>query len=374
MTTDSEPRSGPAAPAPPRRRGWRIAGALLAGLLLLVGGFVLRLLWIGGAFVTIEPHFAGRCRLVDGPVGPEDLTINQRTGRAYLAATDRRAREAGQPEPGGIWAYDVGRPGAVPVNLTPDADLYLQPIGLSLWIEPDGSETLFLVNRPVPGHGWPRNTIEVYDVDQGALVHRATLTDPRLVTSNDLAAVGVDRFYVTNTHVHPSGWWQTLETYLQWRGARVLGYGPGGFYPAISGLVFPNGINVSSDGRTVYVASTTGRSVLIYDRNPETDALTARDEIAVGSGVDNIEIDPDGALWIGSHPKLLEVPKHAADASVPAPAQVLRVSPDGSEVKEVYLDDGDEIAAASAAARYGTHLLIGQVFGQGFLDCEMEGR
>ena len=332
---------------------------------------VLRVLWLGGAFTRLKPHFAGTCRLVDGPVGAEDITINQRTGRAYLSGYDRRAARAGRPVAGAIWAYDMTAADAQPVNLTPDAGVEFQPHGISLWVAPDGGETLFIINHPNPASGLPAHAVEIADVRDGRFQHRATLTDPHLVMPNDLVAVDADRFYITNTHAHPPGFLQTLETYLQLRGAQVLSYGPGGFRVALDDMVFPNGINASPDGRTVYVAAMTGQSVLVYDRDPRTDALTPRDEIPIASGGDNIEVDPDGTLWIGSHPKLLTVPKHAADPSVPAPAQVLRIAAGGRTVDEVYLSEGDPLSGASVAARYGNRLLIGQMFGRGFLDCEM---
>ena len=359
--------------APRKRRPWRALLYLVLGLFVLVGAFVLRIAWLGGVFKRIEPHFAGHCRLVEGPVGPEDLTIDAPARRAIISASDRRAMAAGAPVPGGIWTYSLDAVDAMPVNLTPDAGLYLQPHGISLWREPDGREALFVVNHPAPGHGWPTHTIEIYDVVGDTLLHRATLTDPSLVMPNDLVAVGLDRFYVTNTHANPPGWRQQIETYLQRRGAQVLHYGPGGFSTAIPNLVFPNGINVSPDGRTVYVAAVTWRSVLVYDRDPATDALTPRDSIPIASGGDNIEVDDEGQLWIGAHPKLLAVPKHAENPANPAPAQVLRVAADGKKVTEVYLNDGQPIAAASVGARFANRLLIGQIFGNGFLDCEMEG-
>ncbi len=349
----------------------RIILAIVALLVLVVGGWLLRLAWLTGTFKSIEPHFAGRCRLIDGPVGAEDLTIDQRNGRAYVSATDRRAAMAGKPAPGALWSYDLDQPDALPVNLTPDAGLYLQPHGISLWHEPDGHGVLFVVNHPAPGHGWPQHTVEVYDVGEQALIHRATLTDPRLVMPNDLVAVAADRFYVTNTHHHPPGFMQKLETYLQLRGAEVLAYGPGGFSTAIPDLVFPNGINVSPDGKTVYVATVTDRTVRVYDRNPQTEVLTFRTEIPIASGGDNIEVDDEGTLWVGAHPKLLAVPKHAADATSPSPSQVIRISADGKHVKEIYLNDGTPVSAASAAASRGNRLLIGQIFGAGFLDCAM---
>ena len=260
---------------------------------------------------------------------------------------------------------------AQPVNLTPNAGIEFQPHGISLWIGPDGSETLFIINHPDPASGWPAHVVEIADLREGRLQHRATLTDPHLVMPNDLVAVDVDRFYLTNTHSNEPGFLQTLETYLQLRGAQILSYGPGGFRVALDNMVFPNGINASPDRRTVYIAAMTPQRVLVYDRDPSTDALTLRNEIPTGSGVDNIEVDPEGNLWIGSHPRLLRVPKHAADPSVLAPAQVLRIPAGGGAVEEIYLSEGDPLSAASVGARYGNRLLIGQIFGRGFLDCEM---
>ena len=358
-----------AAPAPQRRRRrWPIVAGIVV---LLIAVFIGRVLWLGGAFKQITPHFAGTCRLIDGPVGAEDITINQRTGRAYLSASDRRARAAGHVVAGAIWQYDLTRADAQPVNLTPDAGIDFQPHGISLWLAPDGSETLFIINHSA-APGSPSNDVQIADIRDGHLLHRRTLTDPLLVMPNDILAVGPEQFYLTNTHANRPGVWQTAETYLQLRGANVLSYGPDGFRVAVKDLVFPNGINISPDGRTVYVAAVTWQSVLVYDRDPASGALTYREQIPVGSGPDNIEIDGEGNLWIGSHPKLLAMAGHAADPAKPAPAQVLRIAAGSKAVEEVYLSAGTPLAAASVGARYGNRLLIGQIFGRGFLDCEMK--
>jgi arylesterase/paraoxonase len=341
-------------------------------LVVVAGGWSLRVLWLAGAFRRIHPHFAGSCRLVRGPVGPEDITIHPRTGVAYISASDRRAVDAGRPVPGGIHAYDLNAEAPVPVNLTPDADAAFQPHGISLWVGKDGHDVLFVVNHPAGATVPHANTVEIFDLSGGALVHRATLTDPLLVMPNDLVAVGVDRFYVTNTHHHPPGTMQTIETYLLLSGAQVLFYGDGGFRPVLDDVIVPNGINVSPDGRTLYIASTTGRVLRMYDRDPAAERLAFRKEVFLGSGPDNIEIDEQGDLWIGSHPKLLRIDKHRADPAELSPSQVLRVTKEG-KVDEVYLDDGRKLSGASVAAVRGRRLLIGEIFDDGFLDCEMAG-
>ncbi len=356
-----------------RRRLIQIVLSIVAVVVLWQVG---RILVIGGVFRTIEPHFSGRCRMVPGPVGAEDVTIHPVTGVAYLSASDRRSVMAGTPKPGAIWSYDLDQPNASPVNLTPDADVGFQPHGISLWVDDGGPDVLFVINHaPVEGGG-ERHTIEIYDVTDNGLMHRASLTHPLLVMPNDLVAVGRDRFYVTNTHRHPPGTMQTLETYLQLAGAQVLFYGPGGFRPAIEDMVFPNGINVSRDGRTLFVATVTEQRLRVFDRDPATETLRPRVVVPLGSGADNIELEADGTIWIGAHPKPLRLQAYADDPEKVAPSQVLRVretSAGAYEVDEVYANPGDEIAAASVAAVRGRRILIGQIFDEGVLDCQMDG-
>ena len=349
----------------------RLIGITLLVLVLAAGVWALRLLWLAGAFRGIQPHFAGTCRPITGPVGPEDITIHPRTGIAYVSAADRRAAQHGHPVPGAIWAYDLNVDPPALTNLTPKADLGFQPHGISLWAGADGRDALFVVNHPIVNGERGPNTIEIFDLVESGLIHRATLTDPLLVMPNDIVAVGIDRFYVTNTHAHPPGAMQTIETYLQLSGAHVVYYGPGGFRSAIDGLVFPNGINVSPDGRTLYVASTTGRAVRFYDRDPVSEALAFRTEVPLKSGADNIEIDEHGNLWVGAHPKLLKIEAHGENPQTLSPSQVLRITPDGA-VTEIYLNDGSELSTSTVGAVRGRHLLIGNVFDDRFLDCLMD--
>jgi len=46
-------------------------------MVLAVASFGLHTVWVAGQFKTLEPHFAGQCRTLDGIVGAED-------GRLYL--------------------------------------------------------------------------------------------------------------------------------------------------------------------------------------------------------------------------------------------------------------------------------------------------
>jgi arylesterase/paraoxonase len=347
-----------------------LIGVYVVGVaVLVVGGFVLQLLWAAGQFKTLEPHFAGGCTPVAGLPGPEDLTVHPRTGIAYISAADRRSVFAGGPGRGALYAYDLKVDSPRLVNLTPAADEDFHPHGLSLYAGDDGQDTLYAIN-----HAGGRHTIEVYDLVGIKLFHRETLSDPLLVTPNDLVAVDRDRLYVTNDHASAGGFARTLEDYLRRSISTVVYYDGERFVEAASGIRYPNGINVSPDGGTLFVGSTTGGSVLIFGIDPESGALEPRGEIPIGSGVDNLEVDEEGDLWIGAHPKLLTFVQHAGDASRISPSQIIRVSDpatDAPVVDEIFLSLGADLSGSSVGAVYRDRLLIGAVLDDHILDCRM---
>jgi arylesterase/paraoxonase len=344
----------------------RIALAVLF-LVILVAGWAVYLYWVAGQFKTIEPHFSGKCKAVAGVVGPEDITIHPETGIAYVSACDRRALQDGKPGGGAIYAYDLNAVTAEPVNLTPDADRDFRPHGISLYVGEDGRDVLFVIN-----HQGGEHRIDIFDLKDGGLAYRKSLRSPMLVSPNDIVGVGPEAFYVTNDHRYPSGWMRKVEDYLRLRRSNVVYYDGSEFVEAASGIGYANGINVSPEGRLLYVCSITGGSLYVYDRDPVSGRIVYREEIDLDTGVDNIEVEADGDLWIGAHPQLLTVAKHFKDPGTISPSQVLRLTPQaggGYDVEEVYLDTGQQISASTVAAVRGNRLLIGSVFDAKFLDC-----
>jgi arylesterase/paraoxonase len=339
-------------------------------LVLLAAAGVLQLLWVAGAFKSLEPHFAGRCTEVSGIVGPEDITIHPRTGVAYISGYDRRATLRGEPGRGAIYGYDLGARRPQPVNLTPEAESDFHPHGIFLHVDNEAGDVLYVIN-----HAGGEHTIEVFDLVGRGLRKRTTLADPRLVSPNDLASAARDRLYITNDHAYTGGFLRAVEEYGRLPLANVVYFDGSRFSEAARRIAYANGINRSPDARTIYVASAIGRDVRVYDRDPDSGRLTLRETIPTGSGVDNIELDADGSLWIGAHPKLLRVGAHAADPAEQSPSQVLRIPASGAggyAVEEVYLDLGDQLSASSVAAVRGDRLLIGAVYDPRFLDCRMQ--
>jgi len=334
---------------------------------LVIAGWLLNLLWTAGQFKSIESHFACECSQVTGVSGAEDITIHPKAGIAYISACNRRSIRDGKIVPGSIFSYDLKTTMPKLFNLTPDAGKDFQPHGISLYTGMDGNDTLFVIN-----HGGGIHRIEIYDLKGGALIHRKTISDPMLVSPNDLAAVGPDQFYVTNDHKYVSGFKKVLEDYLKLNVSNVVFYNGSSFSKAATGFGYANGINSSHDGKTIYLSATIERSLHIFNRNTTTGELDLKNSIKLKTGLDNIEMDRDGSLWIGAHPKLLTFVQHSKDPSKKSPSQILRVIPLDSgkfDITEIYLNGGDQISGSSVAAVHKNRMLIGSVFEDKILDC-----
>lgn len=348
------------------RLSYQISGVVL----LVLAGYVGYILNLAGTFRDVRPHFAGECRKVPGIIGAEDITIHPNGQYAYISAYDRRAVVfEGKASDGGLYRYDLQQPNTRPERLDTSPLTDFQPHGISLYVSPEGQESLFVVNH---AHG--TDTLEIFDIKEGQLQHRTTLRNNLLVSPNDVVAFSATQAYVTNDHGFSELGGHALEDYLRLPLASVVLVDGKNMTPVVQGLHYANGVQLSPDGRTLYVAATTGTGIHVYDRDPDSLTLKWRADIPLETGPDNIEVEPSGRLWVGAHPKLLAFTEHARDAAKRSPSQVLSILPqaDGSfDVEEVYLDTGEQLSGSSVAAVYGKRLLIGPVFDPHFLDCAM---
>lgn len=344
--------------------------ALLLGLLLYA---VFGILVPAGVFKTITPQFEGTVTKLQLPIaGPEDITIDPQSGLAFISVDDRRANMANtNTVKGGILLINLSDSVPTIKNITPSDLKDFHPHGISLWKEPDGRMFLFVITH---GANRDKQSVERFTWRNDSLIYLETILDPALMTSpNDLTAVGERSFYVTNDHGYSNaGLGRTLEDYLQRSISYVNYYDGNSFRKVATDIAYANGINHSADLSKVYVASCTGRKVLIYDRDPANGDLTLNEKIDVNTGVDNIELDADGSLWIGAHPQLLKFAGHAKDAKKHSPSQVIKLSKDKSgkyQIEEIFLNDGIEYSGSSVGAVYKNKILIGSVFENSMLIC-----
>lgn len=320
---------------------------------------VVSTLHVAGAFKSIDPHRQGTIETVyRGIYGPEDMDLDEQTGRLYISSSDRWRNMQGINTDDGIWVLDVDSsslPRRMPVVFKNE----FHPHGIS-FVRGNSGAYLFVVNHNPQG-----NFVELFSIRNDSLLHQKSFSDPSLCCPNDVVGVTPEQFYVTNDHGSRKGFKRTLEDYARLPFSSLLYYNGTQFATACDGLRYGNGVNISNDGNKLYLATTTGRNLLTFDRNPSTGELTQVGKLALKTGVDNIDVDNEGNLWIAAHPKLLAFVGHAKDSTKHSPSQVLRLipQPDNSySVTEVMLDDGSQLSGSSVAVRYKDQLFVGGVF------------
>lgn len=349
---------------------------LLIGLgivLAIVSIFTWRFLAATGYFTTIKQEVTAQCTTIPSPPGPEDIQIDHAAQQAFVAASDRRALAGGNKAArGGVYMIDLSAPVADwqlhPVTAAMPADFH--PHGLSLYKGPDGMRRLFVVNH----HSDGTQAIDIFDVAaDGSLTLVRSINDPLLVSPNDVVAVGPESFYATNDHGTADKMKGMIEDYFLSRSANFVYFDGNKMSIAGDRLLFPNGINVSADGKAIYVAEALGLSFHIYDRDIKTGVLTPRDYTRMGTGLDNIDVQEDGSLLIAAHPKMTSFVLHGRDASKLSPSQIIRLEPAkeglGGRAGTIYLNLGKQISGATVAAGYKDMMLIGNAFDPDILVC-----
>jgi arylesterase / paraoxonase len=333
----------------------------------VLGWFLYNIVPASGVLTNLQPKLVDQCRSVTVFPGTEDVTIDEEAGIAFISADDRRATLAGAPVQGGIYALRLDGSDRV-ARVSPDSFGEFHPHGISLWRGEDGRKRLFAINHTIAdGH-----KVEIFDVGfGGALMHVDTITFEEMFSPNDLVGVGPRSFYVTNDRGFSGGLMETLEAYLALPAASLAFYdGQNGSY-AVKGLTFANGVNLSADGKTLYVSEFLRRRIGVYDRNPETGALSLLRRYPVNTGPDNIEISADGALWIAGHSKVFDFVKHAEDESAIAPSHVIRVNPATGETEDMLIDIAGVLNGSSVGAATADTLVVGAVFDDHVLICPL---
>lgn len=335
-----------------------------------------------GGFVSIEKVSPGQCRTIPAPPGVEDIAIDRVARIAFLSSDDRRASAAGKPVEGGIYALDLDDIEKPPVLLTGPASGTVpgfHPHGISLHVKPDGTRTLMVVNHKNPTESFSPNAddhaVEIYDVIENAgavsLDHRRSISLPEITSPNDVAAVGPDQFYITNMIGSETSLGATLEALLGLKRANLVYFDGKSARKVVEGLGYANGVNVSLDGQTVYVAETGARRLSAYTRDAATGALTLTIDQFFGTGLDNIDIAPDGAIWIGAHPKIIDFLSHASDPASLSPSQIIRVEPQaGGAARTLYADDGSQFSGVATAVEFEGKIIAGPVFDPKLLVCD----
>jgi arylesterase/paraoxonase len=337
---------------------------LLGIVVFVIVGVVVDSLRRAGELATLTPRPLA-CRSISGVIGPEDITFDRKRRVAYISGADVRALMNGRPATGALYRYAPGDGSATTIYTRPQNDFHAH--GISFLSDGQGPDLLYVVNHPSNAE----HTIEVFEIDDSGARLVQTIRDPHLISPNDVIAVSRTELYFTNDHGVPRGPKQLTDDLLRRARAEIVHVKNGTFSVLADDLAYANGINVSADGSELYLSEASGRRLRIYARTPSTGAIQLKRTIELDQGPDNIELGPDGSVYVAGHPKLMTFLRHAKNPSVLAPSEVVRIHPKTFEVERLYLDLGSQLSASTVAAPFDDHVLVGAVFGDHFLDCKL---
>ena len=245
-----------------------------------------------------------------------------------------------------------------PVKLTEHLDMLFFPHGISMVRTAPNVYKVFVINHPKNTH-----TLEVFDLVGDSLVHEKTLHNPSMVSPNDIVAIDKDRFYFTNDHGYTKGLGRWGEEYLGWSVSNVIYFDGNEFREVAEGIAYANGINFDKERNLLFAASPRDFLIKVY-RQKANGNLSFIENIPCGTGVDNIEIAPDGKIWVGCHPNLLAFTAYASGAEKYSPSEIIEIdyrSEGDYSVEVVYVDDGKNISASTVAGVYEDYIFIGNV-------------
>ncbi len=343
----------------------RITGIVLVVtvLVLLLG---LKTYYDAGEFKVIESRNDHNCIEIPGVYGPEDIDLDHEKGVAYISSDDRASMLRGEVKQGAIYSYDMKHHRLRKLSCKLHFDFH--PHGIDLFRDKSGAILLFVVNHRRNGH-----YVEIFEVKKDRLIHRESILDDRLLTSpNDITVVNERMFYVTNDHGNTSKPGKMIEDYLQLDLSYVLFFDGKKFRKVAENLKYANGISISGDGHLLFVASSVGKLIRVYDRDTENGDLSFRNDIHLNSGVDNLHVDTEGKIWAACHPKLLTFIRHSKNPSLLSPSQVMVISFNGQDdysIREVFIDTGKLLSGSTVAVPFGDSFLVGAVFDDHVLRC-----
>ena len=207
----------------------------------------------------------------------------------------------------------------------------------------------------VVGHG-ARESIEIFEVDTRAAMPAVTwvgcVIAPEPIGLNSVRALPDGGFITTN--FNPRGTPMTAMMNGTQNG-ELWEWHPGSGWAEIPGseAAGANGVELSDDGETLYIAAWGGRSFIRLSRGVEP---VVREDLDLGFFIDNIHWARDG--------RLLGAGQAGESGAVSQNWKVVLIDPDTLEVEEIYTqDDQPGFGGGTGALEVGDDLWIGSYRG-----------
>ncbi len=334
------------------------------GTLSIIIIFFSRIIWDAGVFTKIT-NTEMKCRKLKGIRGPEDfalvddlLFISSSFYPPYYSFEYAKDK-------GNLFVVDIAN-NFEPRKLTYDLPFNFIPHGIDAQRINSSTIRIWAVNHRNGGVG---DTIEIFDYTNKKLSHIKTLDSYLLNNTNDIVALDKnEKVLVSHDHGSTNEIGKNFENYTR-LGQGYISYYDGNQWKKIAkGFSFANGL-VRSHTK-VYLAEMLGKKIIEF--NLENDTLTQIKTIDLPYFPDNITMGPSGKLIIGAHPKIFNLKKHSEDPRNEfSPSAILEIDTGTKTIKEIFIDDGHRISGSSVAIKKGNHLVIGSIYQNYLLNCEI---
>lgn len=333
----------------------------LVGILLL---YVFYIFYSTGFFREIDNSFSGEVEKSISLPGVEDMQISYDDHFILLSSDDRASRRDGKWKQGHLYYIDLTDTSFEPVQLTSDLTIPFFPHGISMIRSAPNVYKVFVVNHPKNTH-----TIEVFDLIGDSLVHVKTMQNPSMISPNDVVAIDENRFYFTNDHGYTKGLGKMAEEYLGLSVSNAVYFDGENYSGVADDIAYANGINFDAERNMLFIASPRDFLIKVYQHTENGD-LRFIENIPCATGVDNIEIGPDGKLWIGAHPSLLSFTAYASGSKPIAPSEIITIDYRNFgdyTIETIFLDDGERMSASTVATMYKDLIFTGNAMDDHFL-------
>lgn len=347
----------------------RFVIAASIGVILIASSYVAYLFAVAGELtrLPVAEHACTR-----GPIaqGAEDAVWDPLTRSVIFSSIDPRGRDSGARVAGALMRFDPETTTVKALPLDLNSPVLFHPLGLATFVPGNGRAWLFVISRP-PGD----LAIERFRLHAHGLEHVGTWRLDVSLRLNDLLAVSPSTVYATRDHGAESSWGRLFEDYGRMPWSEVLLIEQGVSRRVAGGLRFANGLSSSADGRHIFVAQSVDHSIRVFRRYARTNAIVPLRDLQLPFGPDNLTVGPDGSLWAAGHPRLLTYVRYASAATERSPSAVARIDdPTGSmaTVNVVFSDPGDLLSSASVAVEVSGRLIVGSVYDDHLLICELQ--
>ncbi len=332
-------------------------------LFLALLAYVLYILSCTGAFRSIDNQFKGTTLAKIEIPGVEDITVDEDDHFAIFISYDRAAERDEKPFTTGIYSMDLQTKEFTPKLISSDFKKPLLPHGISLIQLDSNHHKLYVINHA------EGEFIEVFDLyNRDSLVHAQTLSDALIYSPNDIVAINETQFYFTNDTYSGSKIGKLGENYLGLQWCETVYFDGKDYRVVADNTSYANGVNYDKKRNLLYLSGVRDFGIKVYSREKNGD-LNFIESIYCNSGVDNIELDSEGNIWIGCHPNALAADAYMKGNSEKSPSEIVKITYRNKgdyDVETVYMNDGSEMSVSTVAAIYNDLLLVGNVCDEHF--------